>query len=176
MPMPEGFVPTTGMPEGWVCENTKGDRVVRVGCAGDPQREMPPWTSYDSPQFSPEAITQLESDRTLTGDCFVTFEHGAPVAPALVVAVADGVADPEAAPPFVRVTPALEPAPEQQRDVIVDVRGCARCGAEHDGLTFTKLRRPAVVNAKVVFTHWAACPRNGEPILYATFRTAADDD
>jgi hypothetical protein len=68
------------------------------------------------------------------------------------------------------------------------LRGCARCGGEHeiaerlevaagevtpDGVTepynlnvivWRKLERP-IDDATIVWTHWAPCPTNGDPIL-----------
>jgi hypothetical protein len=42
----------------------------------------------------------------------------------------------------------------------VNVKGCARCGKDHEGLEFMRLRRPAKD-----FQWWAPCPTFGEPIL-----------
>ncbi len=46
------------------------------------------------------------------------------------------------------------------------VRGCARCGGVHE-VDFKRLTNPieAVDHDEVVYTHWAPCPTNGEPIL-----------
>lgn len=41
-----------------------------------------------------------------------------------------------------------------------DVKNCARCGQDHIALRFAKLSKPGED-----FTHWAACPGNGEPIM-----------
>lgn len=38
--------------------------------------------------------------------------------------------------------------------------GCARCGRTHLNLVFSVLTRPVGKS-----THWATCPRNGQPIL-----------
>lgn len=43
--------------------------------------------------------------------------------------------------------------------------GCARCGKTHEGLMFEKLKRPMVEPKATTWTHWAACPTNGQPIL-----------
>ena len=42
----------------------------------------------------------------------------------------------------------------------VNIRHCARCGGDHDGLEFRSFDLPAGK-----FTHWAPCPTNGEPVL-----------
>lgn len=58
-----------------------------------------------------------------------------------------------------------------------DVRGCARCEGDHDGLEFQPLGRPieieganvlngsSLLNRTLVLSHWATCPTTGEPIL-----------
>ncbi len=51
-----------------------------------------------------------------------------------------------------------------------DIKACARCGAGHPGLEFAGLTRP-VVAGPYAWTHWAACPANGEPLL---LRVAAE--
>lgn len=45
---------------------------------------------------------------------------------------------------------------------------CARCGHTHEKLTFVPLTRPVEFPGTVggaMFTYWAACPTNGEPIV-----------
>lgn len=50
--------------------------------------------------------------------------------------------------------------------VAMDLNGCARCDGEgHKGLVFLPLDHPVEVDGREVFTHWALCPENGEPIL-----------
>ena len=44
------------------------------------------------------------------------------------------------------------------------VRGCARCGGDHNELEWELLERP-IVDSGVIWTHWCACPANGQPIL-----------
>lgn len=62
-----------------------------------------------------------------------------------------------------------EPAP-----VTMDQVGCARClGRGHDNITFVPLTHP-VAAGEYLFTHWAPCPANGEPILL-TFRVTELD-
>lgn len=44
--------------------------------------------------------------------------------------------------------------------IATDITGsCARCGGQHEGLSFRPLSRPTD------WTHWAPCPENGEPIM-----------
>ena len=37
---------------------------------------------------------------------------------------------------------------------------CPRCGGDHDMLTFKKMER-----SMGKFTHWAECPRTGDPVM-----------
>lgn len=53
----------------------------------------------------------------------------------------------------------------------ISVRGCARCGQNHDNLEFHPLTR-AMSDSEGQWTHWAACPTNGEPILMKVQETA----
>ena len=57
--------------------------------------------------------------------------------------------------------------------MLQNLRGCARCGGEHPELEFRPLTRPVEVSQQVVFTHWASCPTNGEPILMAVVSIGA---
>jgi hypothetical protein len=41
------------------------------------------------------------------------------------------------------------------------ITNCARCGGDHPDLVFTKLARPILDE----YTHWAACPKTGEPVI-----------
>jgi len=43
-------------------------------------------------------------------------------------------------------------------------RGCARCGGDHDDLTYRPFSRP-IPDVDGAFTHWASCPETGDPIL-----------
>lgn len=45
-----------------------------------------------------------------------------------------------------------------------DVIKCARCGSLHQQIVFAKLQQPIEAH-EYIFTHWALCPRNNEPIL-----------
>lgn len=51
-------------------------------------------------------------------------------------------------------------APAPTTEMKINIRGCARCGEEHDLLEFKKLQRPVGH-----LTHWALCPTTGEPVL-----------
>ena len=43
---------------------------------------------------------------------------------------------------------------------------CSRCGGSHQELMFFELSTPIFLRYGVVlYTHWALCPTNGEPIL-----------
>ena len=54
--------------------------------------------------------------------------------------------------------------------ITLDQHGCARCGGDgHPNMTFLPLTHPVEINAETIFTHWALCPTNGEPILMLTF-------
>lgn len=44
--------------------------------------------------------------------------------------------------------------------MIIDVKTCARCNEDHPELEFTPL-----THSQNDWTHWAACPANGEPIM-----------
>ena len=59
---------------------------------------------------------------------------------------------------------------EASNVVCVDVRSCARCQGDHDKLTFKELTYYVFTDGSfgdedVLFTHWALCPDNGEPIM-----------
>lgn len=45
------------------------------------------------------------------------------------------------------------------------VKICARCGGDHYDLECNPFIRPVNDNDGMVWTHWATCPRTGEPIL-----------
>lgn len=53
--------------------------------------------------------------------------------------------------------------------MMVSITGCARChGKGHADLTFAPLTHPFEMDDEPDFTHWTACPANGEPILLRT--------
>lgn len=42
----------------------------------------------------------------------------------------------------------------------VRVRACARCGRDHERIEFKAFK-----HAPIEASHWATCPRTGEPLL-----------
>lgn len=64
-------------------------------------------------------------------------------------------------------------APDFSATATVDVGGCARCGGDHDDLTFHPLAANIEEDGHVLATHWARCPSNGQPVLMR-FKAAAD--
>lgn len=50
--------------------------------------------------------------------------------------------------------------------IVSDVKCCARCGQDHKALHFDKLTKPGNILG-VEFTHWASCPKSGEPVIMA---------
>lgn len=51
---------------------------------------------------------------------------------------------------------------------IQKIGNCARCDGTHENLVATRLTRPVLEDEPsefVLYTHWAPCPTNGEPIL-----------
>jgi hypothetical protein len=58
--------------------------------------------------------------------------------------------------------PVRQIPPAVPADFKTDVRGCARCEGDHDQVDFAAFkRRPAHAS------HWALCPKTGEPVLLA---------
>lgn len=53
------------------------------------------------------------------------------------------------------------------------VHRCARCGGDHEAVTFEPLTHEIADGDRVLASHWAPCPENGEPILMR-FKAAAD--
>jgi hypothetical protein len=45
------------------------------------------------------------------------------------------------------------------------VRHCARCGLDHKEIEWKHFTRPIEDEDGTVWTMWAPCPTNGEPIL-----------
>lgn len=72
-----------------------------------------------------------------------------------------------------------EGAPTLMPQITTDVRDCARCGDDHDGVIFAELLRPIELMQRqgggYVFkiTHWASCPKTAEPIL---MRSSGEED
>jgi hypothetical protein len=53
-------------------------------------------------------------------------------------------------------------------EITSNVRSCARCGGEREAVIFKKMSGPVIDSGndeKIIGTHWAACPKNGDPIL-----------
>ena len=42
---------------------------------------------------------------------------------------------------------------------------CPRCGERHENLHFEPLKKPVITDLKDKYTHWALCPKTGEPII-----------
>jgi len=64
-----------------------------------------------------------------------------------------------------------------------DVVACSRCGGDHRAVRFEPMARPfaPAEAAPIVWSHWAPCPTNGQPIMWAmktteTLAACADDD
>lgn len=49
--------------------------------------------------------------------------------------------------------------------VTMDVNGCARCGTGHKEIGFRRFTNPLLAPGAAAMTHWAPCPKTGEPIL-----------
>ena len=47
---------------------------------------------------------------------------------------------------------------------VKDLTDCARCGGNHAAASAEKLDRPIVTDGRI-WTHWIACPTNGQPIM-----------
>lgn len=42
---------------------------------------------------------------------------------------------------------------------------CARCGEDHEGLTFRRFVQPVKSFGVELYSHWCACPVTSDPIL-----------
>jgi hypothetical protein len=49
---------------------------------------------------------------------------------------------------------------EPGESVTTNILCCSRCGKFHEQLRFTRFSMPGPL-----YTHWAPCPENGEPVL-----------
>jgi len=49
-----------------------------------------------------------------------------------------------------------------ERCTVVDIKKCARCGQDHDKMSFLKFTRPPQEGH---YTHFCVCPQTLEPIL-----------
>jgi hypothetical protein len=50
-------------------------------------------------------------------------------------------------------------------EMTVRLSGCARCEGDHETVTFKPLTHAIELDDGTLYTHWGACPSNGEPIL-----------
>ena len=48
--------------------------------------------------------------------------------------------------------------------IYTDVVNCSRCGKNHQGMGFQKLKRPVVVGSTTL-SYWGTCPQTFEPLL-----------
>ena len=57
---------------------------------------------------------------------------------------------------------------QHQVPFYTDVGRCARCGDDHAKVEFKPFTNPPESGpgfTAIAFSHWASCPKNGEPIL-----------
>lgn len=47
----------------------------------------------------------------------------------------------------------------------VNIKNCARCHGNHEDVEFVRFNTPVYEGESLVWTHWAMCPTNEEPIL-----------
>ncbi len=54
------------------------------------------------------------------------------------------------------------------------IRNCSRCGGDHDNVETMELAQPFAPPecAPIVWTRWAPCPTNGQPIMVAVTEDA----
>lgn len=46
-----------------------------------------------------------------------------------------------------------------------NVKSCARCGNDHERLSFKRFAQSIRDNNGIEWTHWARCPQTGDPVL-----------
>lgn len=51
------------------------------------------------------------------------------------------------------------------KEIKISIGSCARCGEDHSDLVFKPFTHPIETHTRVLFTHFAPCPTNGEPIV-----------
>lgn len=59
----------------------------------------------------------------------------------------------------------------------VDVRRCARCGEDHQGLPFVEFHQAMTLEIgrrSRVYSHWAQCPTTKDPIVMRVFDDSRD--
>lgn len=64
----------------------------------------------------------------------------------------------------------VSPAQVQAKsEVELDIENCARCGNDHENLTFHRFSNPprctTQQDKELLYTHWAECPVQGAPVL-----------
>lgn len=55
-----------------------------------------------------------------------------------------------------------EPLPDK---LTVNIRRCARCGYNHEGVEFKRFHIPIMDGYDKQWHYWGTCPTNGDPIL-----------
>lgn len=60
--------------------------------------------------------------------------------------------------------------------IVPELRNCARCGGTHRNIHFKELTHYFVENDGTVWTHYAPCPSNSEPILLRTDVKEEEDE
>lgn len=55
-------------------------------------------------------------------------------------------------------------SPDELDGMTVDVKQCARCQCDHDGLVFRQIH-----NQQDEYTFWSMCPKLNEPIALAVW-------
>ena len=59
----------------------------------------------------------------------------------------------------------IDPLESDKKTVTVDLRSCARCGANHEQIVFTSFKQPIEDSDGTIWNYWGICPFNDEPIL-----------
>lgn len=54
---------------------------------------------------------------------------------------------------------------DDEQAITTSVFHCARCGENHDAVTFQKFTRPIIDADGTVWQRWGMCPVTNEPIL-----------
>ena len=62
-----------------------------------------------------------------------------------------------------------------QATVTTTVLGCARCGQNHEGLTFKRFAQPIVDPDGTIWDYWTLCPVSDDPILLRKIEANAED-
>lgn len=59
----------------------------------------------------------------------------------------------------------IQGPPAEYHPTIHAVKGCARCGHDHDDLHYKRFVNPIYWDNDIVYEWWATCPLTGDPIL-----------